>query len=197
MVFFAGFWNLFMTVFTAGMWAAGAPGESPWFIIPLLLLFWCIGLGLLVTALFSVRGKTLVHVEPGRLAVKKELFGRGWTRIRPLGPEASADLVVAYKQNETPVYACAVRAGSKKVKFGSFLSDAEKAWLVELLNDVLGANKPGAGVEAVSTCPRCGERLEGEDLSLPFGLAKCRRCNDLWTRGELAAPRAPARPRAT
>lgn len=187
MIFFASFWNLFMMVFTMVLWSAGGPSATPWIIIPFLLLFWCVGLGLMLTALFSACGKTLVHVEPGSVAVKKQLFGRGWTRTRPLGPDASADLVAAYEQNEKPVYACAVRTGPQEVKFGSFLSDEEKAWLVDLLNDVLGAGRRGSGAEEATVCPGCGARLEGEDISLLLGLARCRRCNSFWGRDELAS----------
>ena len=136
-LFFAIFWNAFLVLFTVGVAVAG-----DLFLLLFTAPFWAAGLGFLVAALFSTHGRTLVHVDGRELAVKRELFGYGRLRRFALSPKASAKLAVAYEQNEVPVYVCAVSTKSKEVKFGSFLSDEEKSWLVAVINDVLGQAFP-------------------------------------------------------
>jgi len=187
---FAAFWNLFMAVFTVVVLTAGGVSEAPWFLIPFLGLFWAIGIGLLVVALFSVFGKTLVHIGGGEVAVKKELFGLGRLHRYPLAPDAKASLAESYRENDVPVYACCVSTAGTDVKFGTFLTSDEKSWLVSILNDVLGARgpMPVTAAEGPRVCPRCRRTLEGELLSPALRLARCPDCEEVYHLDELAAP---------
>ncbi len=126
----------------AALWTGGGIAGD-WFngnmllMVGFLAAFWAIGLYLLTVALFSIFGRTLVHVDGSQLVVKRELFGLGRVRRYQLSPETSASVGVAYQQFGKPVYACTVDAKDEEVQFGSFLSDEDKGWVVAVIDDVL------------------------------------------------------------
>ena len=186
-VLFTVIWNVIVLTVSAGILGAGEPSEKPFFLVPFLSLFWAVGIGLLIASLFSMFGKTLVHVGGGQVAVKKEVFGLGRLRRYPLEPGAVAGLAEAYEQNNQAVYACSITTGTKELKFGTFLSEDEKAWLVDVISKTLEASLrasvrvPESGV----FCPGCGRALAGSLLSTRFGLAKCPDCNEVYLLGEL------------
>ncbi len=187
-VFFALVWNLITFTVTAGFVASGGFWEQPLFLVSFFAIFWAVGIGFLVAALFSVSGKTLVHVGGGQVAVKKELFGLGRLRRYPLEPGAVAGLAEAYEQNDRPVYACSVSTGTREVKFGSFLTDDEKAWLVAVINGTLGVSLSAAAIpESGVFCPGCGRALAGGLLSMSLGLAKCPDCSQVYLLRDLVA----------
>lgn len=188
MLVFAAFWNGFMLVFTVVVVASGGLSDQAILLTAFLAAFWAVGIGFLVAALFSMFGKTLVHVGGGQVAVKKELFGLGHLRRYPLEPGAAAGLAEAYEQNNQPVYTCSISTGTKEVKFGSFLTDDEKAWLVAAINKTVGVNSSAAAIpESGVFCPGCGRVLAGGLLSISLGLAKCPDCSQVYLLRDLVA----------
>jgi len=196
MLLFAAAWNGFMLIFTVAVVASGGSLGGQFFLAAFLAAFWAVGIGFLVAALFSVFGKTLVHVGSGQLAMKRELFGLGRLHRYYLEPGATAGLAVAYEQNDKPVYACSVSTSTKTVKFGSFLTKDEKAWLVEVINDTLGVSPRDSGAEprGGTACPLCGRTLAGALFSSTLGLAKCPDCNQVYLLRELAGPERSTEP---
>ena len=81
---------------------------------------------------------TCVLVEPERLVVKFELFGREKFREYVLDEESKAKLVERFRQNNRPVHAVAVTTRDDDAKFGTFLSREQKDWIVERINRHLG-----------------------------------------------------------
>ncbi len=139
---FAFFWNTFMVVFTLAMVFGGIQGGnqnglSILGVAAFLSLFWAVGLGM---AWFWMRMKferTFLLVERQRLVLQKVLFSRKRVDETVLTRESRAELVESYQQNEQPVYRIEVQGQERAVKFGTSLSDAEKDWLVDRLNDFL------------------------------------------------------------
>jgi hypothetical protein len=137
---FAFFWNVFMVVFTSiSVFGAMGGGKGNAFpelgLAAFLCLFWAVGLGM---AWFWMRMKferTFLLAERQRLVLQKVLFNRKRVDQAVLTRESRAELVESYQQNDQPVYRIEVRGRERTVKFGTSLSDAEKDWLVDRLND--------------------------------------------------------------
>ncbi len=134
---FATGWVGITALYTVWGIAGGGSDHNILLLLGFAGLLWAAGIYFLTVALFSILGRTLVHVDGSQLVVKRELFGLGRVRRYPLSPETSAGVDVAYQQFSKPVYACTVDAKDKEVQFGSFLSDEDKGWVVAVINDVL------------------------------------------------------------
>ncbi len=151
---FAVVWLGFMIVFTGLMVLAGPMAEADlttlMFLIPFLGLFWAVGLVMLYFWIRGRFGRTYVLVEPDRLVLKTELFGRERYREHQLDANSRAQLEESYRQNDQPVYKVAVRTVGKSVGFGTFLGHDEKNWIVERVNRHLGREEDSAANDTPS-----------------------------------------------
>jgi hypothetical protein len=147
-----------LVVFTvAAVFFALRDGEF-WPFIPLGLL-WPIGLGLSYLWLRGRFGTTKVLIEPCRLVTQFELFGRERTQEYTLDENSCASLVADFwlrggrgdrpmvSREEAirrygilgrPVYHVHVTTTGRPAKFGSYLSQEEKIWVVARINRHLG-----------------------------------------------------------
>jgi hypothetical protein len=126
------------------------PGEARFF-VPILAFLWAIGLGMFYIWLRGRFGWTHVSVESDRLVRRFSLFG--WERAREysLDGDSCASLVTDISLQYgglgsvsgllgwlsgpgTPVYHVHVTTTGQPAKFGSYLSDDEKKWLVGRIN---------------------------------------------------------------
>lgn len=140
---FALLWNGFMLVFTAAMIAAGETGDAPLLVvIPFIGLFWAVGLGILYWWLRMRFTRTYLLLERGRLVIQRLLFGRKSTTETLLNDQSRAELIVAYEQNDQPVYSVAVNGSDRTAKFGTALSIEEKSWFTRKFNSFLGVQQP-------------------------------------------------------
>jgi hypothetical protein len=136
MFFFALLWNGFMTIFTSvalgiGLQAEEKPDETALWVIPLfLLVFWAVGIGLLLGALNMGRRSAMFAIAAGKLLVmQKGIFGtkqREWpveeiTDIR-LGPSGM-------KVNDRDVLQLQVHAAGEKLGLLTGRNERELAWL--------------------------------------------------------------------
>ncbi len=135
---FAVVWLAFIGVFTGGMVAGGGVAEAGFFLIPFLGIFWLVGLGMLYFWIRGRFGKIYVLVEPDRLVLKRELFGRERYKDHLLDEHSRATLAESYRQNNQPVYKISISTAGRPATFGTFLSTAEKDWLVQRINRHLG-----------------------------------------------------------
>jgi DNA-directed RNA polymerase subunit RPC12/RpoP len=139
---FAAAWLGFIGLFSGIILSAGDFAGPGWtgglMLVGFLGIFWAVGLGMLYFWLRGRFGKSYILVEPERLVLKTELFGREKFREYVLDPQSRAALAESYRQNEQPVYKVAVTTAGKTASFGTFLSDEEKNWLVERINRHLG-----------------------------------------------------------
>jgi len=131
---FGVFWTGFMVVFTIPVVFAGGIQEAGFFLVPFLGLFWAIGLGMLYFWFRGRFGKTYVLVQRDRLVIKFELLGREKYREYLLNRDSLARLETAYEENDRPVYCIAIATSGRTAKFGTFLSQPGKEWLVERIN---------------------------------------------------------------
>ncbi|HTI51781.1 MAG TPA: hypothetical protein VL475_12540, partial [Planctomycetaceae bacterium] len=141
---FALIWNLFMGVFTT-LWifgtVRGVKQDAPpplLVIVPFFGLFWAIGLGMAWFWLKARFERTFLLLDHERIVVQRVLFGRKRLEETILGTASRAALVESYQQNERPVDRVEVTGAGGAAKFGTVLSDEEKDWLVDRINEFLG-----------------------------------------------------------
>lgn len=191
---FALIWNLFMCAFTPpwvfGMLQGGNNGPPLLFIIPFLGLFWAVGLGMAFAWMKMKFQRTFLLLDRDQVALQRVFFNRKRLEETMLTGGSRAELVESYKQNDQPVYRIEIRGKGRNAKFGTALSDDEKNWLVDRINEFLGAdgtapaaeqaapsadataatrNPPTAVVPVIpDSCSHCGAPLTGkvEDESL-------------------------------
>jgi len=100
----------------------------------ILLLFLGIGVAMLYFSLRGAFSKKFLYVERGRVFLRTIFWGRTTDRERPRETGLRAEIVVAYRQNNNPVYRLQV---GKEISFGSELEQAEKEWLLFEINRFL------------------------------------------------------------
>ena len=137
---FAIMWLGIVAAVTSGFIFGEAKGNNApvGFLALFFGVFWLVGLTMLYLWLRGRFGKTYLLFEPDRLVLKSSLFGREKFKEYSLTGESRAELVESYKENERPVYAVSVSTTTQPVKFGTFLSDEDKQWLVARINRRLG-----------------------------------------------------------
>jgi hypothetical protein len=144
-------WNLFVVVFSAvflGTILFDKGGDAPPVlpVVGILSLFWLIGIGFIFFWIKFRFERTFLLLDPGRIVVQRVLFNRKRLSETILDAESRAELVESYRQNEKPVYRVEVRGTPASAKFGTALSDEEKDWLVDRINEFLGV-RAGQGAE--------------------------------------------------
>lgn len=139
---FALIWNGFMVVFTTGVLGsfmnANGQKEGAAVFLAVITLFWAIGLGF---AWFWAKlrfERTLLLLDRERIVVQRMLFGRKRMAETVLDATSRAELVESYQQNGHPVYRIEVSGNGAAAKFGTGLSDDEKNWIVDRINEFLG-----------------------------------------------------------
>lgn len=131
---FALMWSGFLFFWTAGAIAVGANLLFPLFSIP----FWIVGLTLLGGVLFSLAGRTRLEIDRQHFRLVWRLFG--FTRQIQGRTEdiERIELSSNYQVNDQPVMTCTLIEGVRTHRFGSWLSQSEKEWLVEEIAAFLG-----------------------------------------------------------
>ncbi len=119
-------------------------GDMPeWAMIPFFGLFWAVGLGMLYAAF---RQKYMTHkvtIGSDQITLRKDMFGRSSEKSLARSSIAAISQKEFYQQNYKPIYGIEIRGMDGKMRFGSSLSDEDKAWLVADFNQVLdGGKKP-------------------------------------------------------
>jgi serine/threonine protein kinase len=132
---FALIWSGFLFFWTAGAILVGAQLFFPLFSIP----FWIAGLGLISALLFSVAGRTRLEIDRQYFRLQWQLFGfrhqvQGRTEDIEGVQLASSDREV----NDKPVTICTLVEGVRNHRFGSWLTQSEKEWLVAEIAAFLG-----------------------------------------------------------
>ncbi|MCL1474156.1 serine/threonine protein kinase [Argonema antarcticum] len=136
---FALIWSGFLFFWTAGALAVGAYVFFPLLSIP----FWIVGLGMLGGILFSVAGRTRLEIDRVKyFRLQWKLF---WFSYEVKGKTADIDRIELsnnYEVNDKPVMACTLVEGLRTHRFGSWLAQSEKEWLVEEIASFLRKNLP-------------------------------------------------------
>src|SRR5262249_31312531 len=153
---FAIIWNSFIGFFFAVLLLAGAKGNGPpWQMMAFLSVFLAVGIGLAYFAIKMKFERTLLFIERDRAALRKTLFGRTKTQEVELEKGSVAALALSYEQNDQPVYAVTLNGVGKVLRFGTALSDPEKEWVVDRVNEVIGARDPLQATPTLRFPERC------------------------------------------
>lgn len=184
---FSLFWNAFMVLFTS-LWIGAALNnggngqpDAPWFAYPFIGVFWLIGLGMGWIWLRMKFQRTILLLERERVVLQHILFGRRRLIETTIGPGSQAELVESYKQNDKPVYRIEITGPESPARFGTALSDPEKDWIVDRVNEFLGVptfdnQAPGTSAGPLvfpEECDECDAPLSGHAIN---GVLTCEKC---------------------
>ena len=140
--------------------------------LPIILffgVFWVVGLGFLYAGCRNKYAKHRLTANRHTISLRREFFGG--VRDKSLLAEriTSIAAVELYQQNYAPVHGIEIEGSQGKLRFGSALTDDEKAWLVaDLRLVVLGTRASTAAL------PRDSARQSFFSFPLP------KSSNNLW-----------------
>lgn len=161
---FAVIWLSFITVFSslaipatlAGEMKDSSSGEPASLLMVLLFLsvFWAAGLGMAYAAVRMKYSQHQLQLTAESLTLVRVLWGRRSTKSLARHAVRTVEQAVFYTQNYSPVYGIEIRGDRQKLRFGSTLSDDERAWLVanieRELRGVRVAHSPVQDADAAS-----------------------------------------------
>jgi eukaryotic-like serine/threonine-protein kinase len=124
---FALLWSGFLFFWTAGAIAVGAHLFFPLFSIP----FWIVGLGMVGGILFSVAGRTRLEIDRQYFRLQWKLLGLSRQIQGRTADIEGVKLSSHGGVNNQSAIACILVEGVRSHRFGSWLSQSEKEWLVE------------------------------------------------------------------
>lgn len=136
LLFFAIFWCAITGIVSGGFLTAFLSGEKikgdfpTWILIPFFSIFWVIGLGMFYAAFRNKFARHQLTVDGNTVTLRRELFGRTKDITLPVSGIRSVSQIQFYQQNYQPVHGIEIRGTVGKIRFGSILTDEEKAWLV-------------------------------------------------------------------
>lgn len=134
---FGTVWFLFSSAFLVAI-AFGTSGGSPLAAVLFIGVFVLIGLGLIYGGLSQNYAHHVLTVDAVELIHERRMLGRTKRKTLPRDDISSIELVVFYSENYKPVHGIEIKAGSRKIRFGSGLTPEEKAWLCEELRQAIG-----------------------------------------------------------
>ena len=133
-------WIVFLALFTAGMlFGDGEVKTELWIFVAVMGLFWAIGIGLVIGAIYLGRQSALIGVRDGLLFIeRKTIFGTKWTDFEP-GKIASLHIGAGnITVNDRPVMELKIQpVGEKAIGMFSQLEDGEIRWLAQQLRQSL------------------------------------------------------------
>lgn len=194
---FSFFWNLFTIPLSAVFFLGDDGWENgpPPFLFLLLFfsVFWAVGLGTAYAALKMRFTHTLLAVKLHELTLQRKFLGRKKLARTKLDDNSRASLDVAFQVNDQDVYRVCVAGVDREEKFGTRLTQAEKDWLVNVLNRIICPDYAEAASASgwPDHCSDCGTQLlTGEDKRV------CPDCGRIYREGDVPDnPHAPgARP---
>jgi hypothetical protein len=172
---FGWVWTIFIALFDAVPLVAllqGAEKDSH-SILSLLLFtlpFWAVGIGILYAGYRAKNAKHRVEIGNGVVSLTRDWRGKRKMKSLPLDGVQSIGQTVFYSKNYTPVRGVEIKGASGKLRFGSTLSDEEKAWLVADFQQAVWPEKTSAAVVETS---RQAARVNVFSIALP-------QANNLW-----------------
>jgi hypothetical protein len=172
---FGWIWTIFIALFYIVPLVALLQGAGEGFhsILSLLLFtlpFWAVGIGILYAGYRAKNAKHRVEIGDGVVSLTRDWRGKRKTKSLPLGDVRSIGQVVFYSKNYTPVRGVEIKGATGKLRFGSTLSDEEKAWLVADFQQAVWPDKASAVVAEGS---RQTIRVNAFSVALP-------QTNNLW-----------------
>lgn len=131
---FALIWSGFLFLWTSSSIAVGTNLFFPLFSIP----FWIIGLGMLGNYLFSLAGCTRLEIDRENFRLQWQLLGFSHqVKGRTVDIKQVEIDISNYRINDRPIVTCKIIEEVRNHRFGSWLAQAEKEWLIEEITNFL------------------------------------------------------------
>lgn len=147
---FGTLWFLFSSAFMVAILFSISEGSL---VPPLAFIsvFVLIGLGLIYGGLSQNYAHHVLIVDAVELVHERRMLGRIKRKSLPRDDISSVELVVFYSENYKPVHGIEIKAGRRKIRFGSGLTPQEKAWLCEELRNAVNLRHRSATPPAETT----------------------------------------------
>ncbi|MFM2198351.1 MAG: hypothetical protein RLZZ505_1783 [Verrucomicrobiota bacterium] len=127
-----------MTIITGGKIEGNMP---EWMLIPFFGIFYAVGIGMFYAGLREKFMRHRVVVGDGVVTLTKQMFGKEKAKSVSTGTLISVSQKEFYQQNYQPIYGIEIKGADGKLRFGSKLSEDEKAWLVADIERTIEAGK--------------------------------------------------------
>jgi uncharacterized membrane protein len=167
LVVFGWIWTTFIAVLTSLVLYGllfGTPGDG-WPVILFLIPFWSVGIGLLYVGYRMKNARHKIVIGDGTVTIAREWRGKMKKKSLPLAGLEAIHQTVFYSKNYTPVYGIELKGKDGKLRFGSSLEEAEKAWLVAEFKEAVWPSRKAETVE--TKAPAEPTRQESFSLLLP------------------------------
>lgn len=153
----------FLMAFLTGK---GIEGNMPeWALIPFFGLFWGVGLGMFYAAFRSKYARHRISAGRDSVILRRELFGRSREKSLDATGITGVSREVFYQRNYRPVFGVEIRGTGGKLRFGSMLTEDEKAWLVSDMKRVMLGKQQDQGT--VPSLPRVRQAYFSLPLPAP------------------------------
>lgn len=98
------------------------------------------GLWVLGSYLLRISSRIKIAIDRQNISLERSLFG--WCYNNVIGKTQDITQVgqqgIGLSMNKSPIAVCTLQLKSRKHKFGTFLTEPEKTWLVAEINEFLG-----------------------------------------------------------
>ncbi len=171
-LFFGVMWTTITAMVSGGFLMTSFNDELkslPWFLYLFFSIFWAVGLGCLYIAVRNKYARHQITVTGDLVTLRREMFGRVKDKSLITRDVEAVEQAVFYQQNYQPIYGVEIRGRSGKLRFGTALKEAEKAWLVaDIKRSVFGEAKiENFPVTAVSPEVIAAQRQSSFSFPLP------------------------------
>lgn len=131
-----GWKNLSLLEIVSDLLSQGSWPFTKWLLIGIL---WLVGLWILCAFLLRVSSRTKIEFDRQNFRLQRWCLGRRYKNIQLRREEISAVKLqgIGRSMNKAPITVCVLKWKSRKYKFGTFLTEPEKAWLVAEIKDFL------------------------------------------------------------
>ena len=169
-LFFGLFWTAITAVVSGGFLFGSKSAEQatePWFAYPFFALFWAIGLGCLYVAVRNKYARHRISVTRDLVTLRREMFGAIKEKSLVTSQVSSVAQIEFYQQNYQPVHGVEIRGRDGKLRFGTTLDPAEKAWLVADIKRAVFGEPASAPVAAVTPAAIAAQRQSSFSFPVP------------------------------
>ncbi len=141
---FSVIWNGFMVIFSVVMLGGFLNGQNGvadmLAIVTFILVFWAVGIGMLVGSIYMARQSAMIGVKEGLLFIeRKTIFGTKWTEFEASQIDSIKMGHANFEVNNVPVKNLQVKPfDAKAVCMFAHLDNQEIKWLAQQLSQSLG-----------------------------------------------------------
>jgi eukaryotic-like serine/threonine-protein kinase len=128
--------SLFSIVYNLLFWSPRSAVILIWLWVG---VFWIVGLWVLCVYLLRISSRTKIDIDRHNFGLQRWFLGMRYKNIQLRNKEISDVGLqgIGLSMNKAPITVCVLKWKSRKYKFGTFLTEPEKAWLVAEIKDFL------------------------------------------------------------